>query len=351
MFASISNRFNTFLLLLLVLMAASIIAILATRSSAGPLDPPGAPAPTMKTLQQVEPRTPISSLPFTISQPGSYYVTGNLSVSSAIDGITVQADDVTIDLNGFELNGNGVGTNAVTEGAASPTRLNWRVYNGSVVGWGDALFGVDVSNGQIDHISASGIRGTGLYLGAGARVSDCSVAGSNTLFVGIETGSESSVESCSTRGFNTGISVSSQSTVAACNVTGAVYGVQLIGSTIKSCRIAATEYGILAWQGQSVILGNEIDMTSAIYPASCGIYSAAGGTAIDGNRLTNSPKGVCLVGSSGVTATRNSFYNMTTGTFSGYGGNDVPGLVAAASATNPLANICLTPPGTCAATP
>jgi len=38
----------------------------------GSLTPPGAPAPTMKSLDQIEPRTPISSLPFTISSSGSY---------------------------------------------------------------------------------------------------------------------------------------------------------------------------------------------------------------------------------------------------------------------------------------
>jgi len=35
----------------------------------GPLTPSGAPEPTMNTLGQVEPRTPISSLPYTIDQP------------------------------------------------------------------------------------------------------------------------------------------------------------------------------------------------------------------------------------------------------------------------------------------
>ena len=44
----------------------------------GSLTPPGAPGETMKALAQVEPRTPISSLPYTISESGSYYVTGNL---------------------------------------------------------------------------------------------------------------------------------------------------------------------------------------------------------------------------------------------------------------------------------
>jgi hypothetical protein len=45
----------------------------------GPLTPPGAPAPTMKTLVQVEPRTPVSSLPFSITEPGSYYLTTSLT--------------------------------------------------------------------------------------------------------------------------------------------------------------------------------------------------------------------------------------------------------------------------------
>jgi len=47
--------------------------------SQGPLTPGGTPTPTMKTLTQIEPRTPIESLPFTITQPGSYYLTKNLA--------------------------------------------------------------------------------------------------------------------------------------------------------------------------------------------------------------------------------------------------------------------------------
>ena len=43
---------------------------LSTVFAQGSLTPPGAPAPTMKTLAQIEPRMPISSAPFTISVPG-----------------------------------------------------------------------------------------------------------------------------------------------------------------------------------------------------------------------------------------------------------------------------------------
>ena len=77
----------------------------------GPLTPPGAPAPIMKTLAQIEARTAISGnnglTPaagpyFTISSSGSYYLTGNIIVLSG-DAIRINASGVTLDLNGFSI--------------------------------------------------------------------------------------------------------------------------------------------------------------------------------------------------------------------------------------------------------
>jgi Right handed beta helix region len=115
--------------LFLMLAAAAISTLLAQ----GPLTPPGAPAPTMKSLDQVEPRTAISSLPFTINQSGSYFLTRNLNFTAASgNAITIAASHVTVDLMGFTL----TSANAVTGDAIhiNGTLRNITVKNGMIEG-------------------------------------------------------------------------------------------------------------------------------------------------------------------------------------------------------------------------
>jgi parallel beta-helix repeat protein len=51
--------------------------------------------------------TPITSVPYTISQPGFYYLKGNLTSSAAGHAITINSSNVTLDLMGFTLTGPG----------------------------------------------------------------------------------------------------------------------------------------------------------------------------------------------------------------------------------------------------
>lgn len=64
-----------------LMITIAALAAFATHALAqGSLSPPGAPAPTMKTLNQIESRTPISAAT-TITQSGSYYLTADISVA------------------------------------------------------------------------------------------------------------------------------------------------------------------------------------------------------------------------------------------------------------------------------
>lgn len=72
--------------------------------------------------------TRIVSLPYTIVLPGFYYLEKNLHSNG--NGIVLQANDVTIDLAGFVINGNG-GENS-TYGIQIAGHSNVEVKNGTV---------------------------------------------------------------------------------------------------------------------------------------------------------------------------------------------------------------------------
>src|ERR1039458_5339386 len=85
----------------LCVLCATLSAI-QRASAQGSLTPPGAPAPTMLTLSQIEPRTPITSVPYTISIPGSYYLTTNITATTS-NSIVINTNGVTLDLSGFTI--------------------------------------------------------------------------------------------------------------------------------------------------------------------------------------------------------------------------------------------------------
>jgi parallel beta-helix repeat protein len=74
--------------------------------------------------------TQIRSLPYTISSPGFYYITKDLTCAAGVHGITIEANDVTLDLMGFSLVGPG-GTGDY-DGINMAGRINVEIRNGTV---------------------------------------------------------------------------------------------------------------------------------------------------------------------------------------------------------------------------
>ena len=127
-----------------ILSAALTLATFA----AGPLTPPGAPgdAPAqMPSLVEIKAaidalaaggglngRTaiPAQAATYTISAPGNYVLTGNITVASG-DGINITASDVTLDLNGFTIKST-VGTAAGAGIRIGNNSRNIRIHNGSI---------------------------------------------------------------------------------------------------------------------------------------------------------------------------------------------------------------------------
>jgi len=151
-----------------VFALAAGLAVASRLLAQGPLTPPGAPAPTMKTLDQIEPRTPISAFGSVLTTPGSYYLTTNLaSGSSTGDGITVRASNVTIDLNGFSvISTNPAGGDSpagIRIDGVSSTVANVTVRNGRITGFDRAVRAQNsFSNIVVDNIHAANCRRAGI---------------------------------------------------------------------------------------------------------------------------------------------------------------------------------------------
>ena len=215
---------------LIVAVVSSFILYPSSLLAQGTLTPPGAPAPTMKTLSQVEPRTPISTAPFTISAPGSYYVTTNLTAGVNQSGILVAADNVTIDLNGFTLFGGG-GT--VGEGvSASGARANIVVRNGTVRNWpgsGVNFYDSGASQTLVQNIQSISNTFTGIAVKNGSRVFDCFTLGNGTR--GVLVDNDCLVEHCKATGnASGGVTAGSNCELKNNQSTGNGMGINLTGT-------------------------------------------------------------------------------------------------------------------------
>ena len=333
------HRFTTTTLALLALASGAAVI-------AGPLTPPAGPvAPTFKTLAEVEPRIAINAMNtpgdsacvFKISQPGSYYFTGNVTGTASKTGIMITSPNVTIDLMGHTLQGVPGSWDGIAN-FGGPYH-NVTVRNGVVTGWGGS--GLDLSRNTaghgsiIENIRAEdngnfGIRndyqgvvractsmsngGTGLVVINGGVAESCTSAGNGGSGIYLAPGAIA--HGCVAR-YNTshgfeaswavitgcgsilndghGFSIEYGSRIESCTVIQAgLDGIRATtGSSITGCNVYACAGDGIEVGSDCVVLNN-LSTTSGngIVEDGAGIHALGSDNRIEGNTATGADRGV-----------------------------------------------------------
>ncbi|MDF7801910.1 right-handed parallel beta-helix repeat-containing protein [Pontiellaceae bacterium B1224] len=332
----------------------SCILIPINALAQGPLSPPGAPAATMKTLEQVEPRIDLATVAgdtnyhHVISVPGSYYLSENIEVSLP-SGIQINSPDVSLDLNGFtvsRISGSG-GYGIYIENEMDRATVR----SGSIVGFDSGIYGYYADSCLLEKLAVSGCTSSGIYAGTVARLVDCrahdnpgsgiragsgsnlsgctannnqgtygiqassgsslrdSTAYYNQVSYGIYVGSGSSLRGCTAyrnigTGFSSyGIYAGSGCLVADCssysnshtnNTTTASQGTGISarsGSTVEGCAVNFNQGDGIRVSSDSTMTGNTGD-SNGYSGDGAGIHATGSDNRIDGNNVTDSDRGI-----------------------------------------------------------
>lgn len=351
---------------------------------AGPLDPPaGTIASTGKSLAEVEPRISVQSLPSTgtamyvISQPGSYYLAGNVNATSGKNGIQIAADNVTLDLCGFAVIGAAGAGDGITGPGGTTYLKNVSIINGTIRGWPGSGINVPTDNARFEKLRLSNNTLAGINAGVslGTTVADCQFAdnggssGGNvfvgnacivercTFFsssltgsaLGVSTADGSTVRDCifnSVRGTNVsagGQCVIERNTIVSAKGEGINVGTK---STVSNNTVSGSVGNGITLNGQQCVARNNTLTNCAQGSASFGgIVSSLNHHTIDGNSATFCGQGIRITGLGSI-ITRNTarqcLNNYTLSTSNSVGPLVTVSLsgdfAAVANANNPWAN-------------
>jgi parallel beta-helix repeat protein len=248
----------------------------------GPLaPPPGAPAPTMKTLDQVEARTSIDATHtpgdadslFKITQPGSYYLTANVTGVNAKYGIEIAVSGVTLDLNGFDL----VGVPGSLDGVSVTllNAINVSVRNGSVRSWGGSginLLDAATSATNVADIVASQNVVNGIRMGFGGTITRCTCY--NNTGAGIAGAAGTVITQCASNtngshGITTG---------SGCNISG--------------CTVRSNVGDGINVFSSCLVLNNDCSLNGNGAGDGAGIHATSADNRIEGNNCIGADRGI-----------------------------------------------------------
>lgn len=321
------------------LFSATLLLFSIHLFAQGPLFPPGPPGPTQRTLTELAPRQPISEVPITISEPGSYYLTGNLTVTdpdgSLTAAININSSDVTLDLNGFTLSGpNTVNFGLRIVGTPQAPRRNIRIHSGNLHGFSSGIFASHLINGQFENLVIQQSSSSGVILSGtnrGSRFWRCTIIDSGSWGLSLSASGSASVlsgtrvEECVIAGnIQRGISIVStngaliedtliQNSVIAANsgsglqmeagTDSLIRGTQVRGSTLHgnssrgvNLRLRNGEFHSNAFTGNTI---SQTDNAGFLASADQGMGGQLIGTVIQNNTISHHRfnGGIRLVGS------------------------------------------------------
>lgn len=372
--------------------AASVCAVIGVSVGlAGPLDPPAGPiSATYKTLTEVEPRIAINEANtpgdddsvFKIVSHGSYYLTKCSDGQPAKSAIEIAADDVTLDLNGFELCGvagsidgvrvtfagarnvcikNGTirawGGNGVTSTLASGAlllelRLTGNLSRGIECGPNTVIQRcVAIENGSAgfatgnnctlaECVAAEG-SANGFLLASGCTVSGCTAAGN--LGNGFVTGAGCTISRSTARangaaGFDLFDGCTLESCTASANMGHGVYAGDADGLTIAGCTFETNAMDGIHVGFDSRVRGNTCDSNGFGTGDGAGIYVQGRHNRIEDNNVVDNDRGVQVVGEQNLIIRNSCADNGASLNFMIAAGNMTGTIITTEAALNAAAN-------------
>jgi len=237
-----------------------------------------------------EVRTAITACPTTINAPGSYYLTGNLSIANG-NCITVTAGNVTIDLMGFVVTGGTTVPGAA--GVFINGSINVEIRNGTVRGF---VYGIYAQGGESIRVvkvraeanSAGGIS----LLASNNLIMECTAA--DNAGIGIDVSSDSTV--INNLVFNTngsGVFAGDDSTVMKNTVNGNINGPGIFAGTGTTVM-----YNTVNGNGGSGIWtdnGSTVSNNTANSNGEWGVYAASGSRVMQNTMYSNTMGGMYVV--------------------------------------------------------